>query len=342
MGATRRLWWLAAAVVVLFNLDAAVVLLTPLYVRVARRRGADPLLLGLQPALLACLASGVLPVSNLTNLLAANALHLHASAFVTHLGPPSVVAVTVGWCAYRRLAARHPTTPVPTGPLLPDDPPSTWSAAAGGAAAAAAGEAASGPAPRGGADRPAERAALRRGAPAVVLVLVGFTLGDRAGVPAWVVVALGMLALVPHTGQVPWRAIPHGAILLTAALGVLVAEAAPHLPLDALLGHGGLTGDLAAFGFGAFGSLAANNLPAAQVALGALHDPTQVWPLLVGLDMVPAVLLTASLSNLLWEGTARRLGVVTTGRRFSAVGLRVAVPAALSALLVLLALGRLR
>ncbi|HEY5424337.1 MAG TPA: hypothetical protein VIK05_12735 [Ilumatobacteraceae bacterium] len=48
---------LAAAVTVVFNLDAAVVLLTPLYIRIARRHGYSPEMLAFQPALLACLAS---------------------------------------------------------------------------------------------------------------------------------------------------------------------------------------------------------------------------------------------------------------------------------------------
>ena len=49
-------------VVALLNLDAAVVLLTPLAVRVARRAGLDPVAMAFQPALLACLASSALPV----------------------------------------------------------------------------------------------------------------------------------------------------------------------------------------------------------------------------------------------------------------------------------------
>ena len=54
-------WILAAFVVALLNLDAAVVLLTPLYVRTALlRRASIRLMLAFQPVLLAMLASGVL------------------------------------------------------------------------------------------------------------------------------------------------------------------------------------------------------------------------------------------------------------------------------------------
>ena len=78
MGGGRHLrlglWVLAAAVTVLINLDAAVVLLTPLYVRIAERHGEDPLALAFVPALMASLASTVLPVSKLTNLVVAGKL----------------------------------------------------------------------------------------------------------------------------------------------------------------------------------------------------------------------------------------------------------------------------
>ena len=79
------LWILAALVTIVFNLDAAVVLLTPLYVRIAERHGRDPVLSGSSRPLLASLASSVLPVSNLTNLIAAERVHLDAGDFVAHL-----------------------------------------------------------------------------------------------------------------------------------------------------------------------------------------------------------------------------------------------------------------
>src|SRR4029078_5580701 len=50
-------WLLGCAVVAVLNLAAAVVLLTPLYIRVARRLDLDATAYAFQPALLACLAS---------------------------------------------------------------------------------------------------------------------------------------------------------------------------------------------------------------------------------------------------------------------------------------------
>ena len=103
------LWCLAGAVTVLFNLDAAVVLLTPLYVRIARRHGDDIIALAFIPALLASLASSVLPVSNLTNLVLADQLHLGVGDFLVHAAPAALAATIVGWFAYRRTAGVEPS-----------------------------------------------------------------------------------------------------------------------------------------------------------------------------------------------------------------------------------------
>ncbi|HEY4376774.1 MAG TPA: SLC13 family permease, partial [Acidimicrobiales bacterium] len=124
------LWAGAAATTVVLNLDTTIVLLTPLYVRLARRAGVDPLRLALVPLCLASLASSVLPVSNLTTLIAADHLHLGVLDVVRHLGLPTLTAVVVGWLAYRR---RFPEPapvgtpavvrpPVDDGPLPPQPP----------------------------------------------------------------------------------------------------------------------------------------------------------------------------------------------------------------------------
>ena len=91
------LWVLGAATVALVNLDAAVVLLTPVAIRAAARAGEDARGLALQPALLASLSSSWLPVSNLTNLIAEEQERQGPTAFLVHLGPPSLAALVVGY-----------------------------------------------------------------------------------------------------------------------------------------------------------------------------------------------------------------------------------------------------
>ena len=61
--------------------------------------------------------------------------------------------------------------------------------------------------------------------------------------------------------------------------------------------------------------------------------------MLVGVNIAPTMLITASLSGLLWRDTARRLGVEVSARRYSAVGLRVGFPALVAAGVVAVLVG---
>ena len=288
------LWVLAAAVTVVFNLDAAVVLLTPLYIRIARRHGYPPEVFAFQPALMACLASSVLPVSNLTNLVAAERFDLSARAFIGHLGLPTVVACTVGWFAYGRTFVLTPVhAPV---------------------------------------HEPVDGQALRRGLPVVAFVLAGFTLGDAVGVPAWAVAGVALVACLLIVGEAPWRTVPASvvpfdAVAVAVGLAVLVVAAVPHLGLRTVLDAGGVDGRARALAFGVIGSDLTNNLPTVLAGVGAVRDRGQVWPLLVGTNLGPVLVVTGSLSGLLWQQTAARLDVVVPSRRYSAVGVRVGLPA---------------
>lgn len=99
-GGRRWLLWLllvviAVASTVLLSLDTTAVLLTPLAISLARRTGTSPLLLVLTVVALANTASLLLPVSNLTNLLAD---HRFTDAGVGYLGlmwAPALAAVLV-------------------------------------------------------------------------------------------------------------------------------------------------------------------------------------------------------------------------------------------------------
>lgn len=292
------LWLLATGVVIVFNLDAAVVLLTPLYVRIARRHGLAAEALAFQPALLACLASGPLPVSNLTNLIVAERFELGVVDFLRSMTLPTIAAVSVGYVAYRRAFA------LDTGATPIDDP--------------------------------VDRRALVRGLPIVGVVLIGFTLGDAFGIPAWVVALVALVWAASLDRSLPWRHVPVGAALLAAALAVLVSRAAPHVRLDELLDHPGTAGDAMALGFGVVASDATNNLPAVLAGAGAVSSEEQVWPLVVGVNMGPVLVITGSLSGLLWRDTTMRLGVPISARRYSEVGVRVGLPALLSATIVVL------
>lgn len=284
------LWWFGAAVTAVFNLDAAVVLLTPLYARIARRHSLPLEPLVFQPAMLACVASLPLPVSNLTNLIVAEGRGLGVGDFVGRLLAPTLLAVAVGWLGLRRVL---PVVLVrPALDLAPD------------------------------------RRALARGLPVVGFVLVGFTAGDVIGIPAWVIASVALAATValgaprPSLASLPWQA-----VLVALALGVVVAGAVPHLGLASLLDGTGAAGRARALLAGVVGANVTNNLPAVLAAAPALGSTDQVWPLLVGVNIGPALVLTGALSSLLWRDTAAAAGVHVSAARFSAVGLRVGLPA---------------
>ncbi len=302
-GGTRHLrlalWAFAAAVTVLFNLDAAVVLLTPLYIHIARRHGDNPLALAFVPALLASLASSVLPVSNLTNLVLADQLGLGVGDFLRHAAPAAVAATVVGWFAYRRVVPPEPRAPAPVDPIDPH--------------------------------------ALRIGLPVVAWLLLGFTFGDVVGLPAWSVAAVALGALVAVTRRFPWRHVPITAAALALALGTLALGAADVVDFEHVLTVGGRPGEALAFGVTVLAANAVNNLPAVLVALPVLEvHPEHVWAVLLGANIGPTLWVTGALSTLLWQSTMTRLGFPVSARHYASVGVRVGVPALLTALAVLL------
>lgn len=305
-GSLGGLWLLAAAVTTVFNLDASVVLLTPLYVRLARRVGADPLALAIQPLVLSWLASSALPVSNLTNLIASSESGAGSVAFLQNLALPSVGAAAIGWLAYRRRFAGR-IIPAKEGPS--------------GAT-------------------PGERRALCVGGVVVAGVLAGFVAGRQFGVAEWEVAVAADLVLVVLVRGLPWRAVPAGTGIVALSLGVLATAAAGNLPVHAILGSASLPGLLRSAGVAAGLANAVNNLPALLVILPALHHhsgPT-LWAVLLGVNMGPVLLVTGTLASLLWVSTLRRLEVPVRARDVSYAGLRIGLPGAAAGLAVLLAL----
>jgi arsenical pump membrane protein len=292
------LWILAGLVVAFLNLDAAVVLLTPLYVRTALLVDVDPVALAFQPVLLASLASSVLVVSNLTNLLAASQLDLHNTDFLRHLALPALVASTVGWFGYRRV---FPTRARPA---------------------------------RSG--RGPDRRALVVGLGAIALFLVLLLGGEPFGLPAWGAALATEVVLTGVNGRAPWRHVPVGTVVLAGALAVLAAGVAAELPRAfTSLGDGGTRGFVA----GLVSANVLNNLPAVLVGLHHVSVPARAWPLLLGVNLGPLLLLTGSLAGLLWQAGARRAGVEIDARRYSRVGVVVGIPAMVAGALVLRLLG---
>lgn len=286
------LWILAGATTAVLNLDTTVVLLTPLYVRLARRSGTDPLALAAVPLLLASFASSFLPVSNLTTLIAVERFDLSVTDVVTHLALPSLAACTVGWLAYRR---RHPTT-LTSGP--PGEP---------------------------------NRRAIAIGSAIVAGLLIGFVAGPSWGLQPWMVAAVADVVLVAITGLVPWRQVPLATAAGVAALAAAISLVVPADLLRDVLATDGPLAVAGVTVLAAAAANAVNNLPALLVALdGADGTGWGMWAWLAGINTGAALVPLGALANLLWWRIVRDEGVELSLRRYVSVTVPVVAPALLA------------
>lgn len=293
------LWVLAALTTAVLNLDTTVVLLTPLAIRLARQAGVDPVPLAAIPLLLASFASSVLPISNLTTLIAAQRFGLTALDVLRHLALPSLVASAVGWWVYRR---RYPTTLAAGAPADPD------------------------------------RRALTVGGAVVAGLLAGFVAGPSLGIDAWVVALAADCALILLVRWVPWRDVPVPTALLVAGIAAVVALAVPADALRGPLeySHPAAVG-LLAIAAGALANMV-NNLPALLVATGAIdHMTPGMWGWLLGVNVTAVILPIGALANLLWLRIMRAEAVRVGVRGYLAITVPVALPASAAAIVVLLA-----
>jgi arsenical pump membrane protein len=127
-GRTWVLWLLVVALAVaataFLSLDTTAVLLTPVVISIARVRRLDPLPFAFTTVWLANTASLVLPVSNLTNLLAVHRLgDRDPLAFLQLLGPSALVAIVASVVLlalfFRRgLVGRYGAAPPPRATRL--------------------------------------------------------------------------------------------------------------------------------------------------------------------------------------------------------------------------------
>jgi arsenical pump membrane protein len=302
----------AAVVTAVLSLDATVLLLTPVVLATALRLRASPRPHVYASAHLANSASLLLPVSNLTNLLAFHASGLSFTRFAALMAAPWVGVIAVEWAVLRR----------------------TFRAELG----------------RRADRRPdARRAPLPRFTVAVLaLTLAGFCVSSLAGIaPLWVAVA-GALVLVLRVRATPAdvvRAASPEFVAFVLGLGVIVAAAARHGlgdAVDALLPSGdALPGLLLTAVVAAVLANLVNNLPATLVlvpAAAAAGGEAAVLAVLVGVNVGPNLTYTGSLATLLWRRVLRAEDEGTSLWEFVRLGLRT-VPAGVVVAVVLLWLG---
>ncbi|MHB8339765.1 MAG: SLC13 family permease [Mycobacteriales bacterium] len=297
-GSGRQLLLLVAvlgtATTVLLSLDTTAVLLTPVVLSLAESLGLAPLPFALAAVWLANTASLLLPVSNLTNLLAVNRLQVSALGFAARMGLPELVAVTltVAFIAvrFRRELATRYAPPPPQPPL----------------------------------DRTLYLASC--------LACLAIGPGVLAGVPPYAIAVpaaalLAGLFAVRQRAVLRWSLLPWRLIVLTEGLFLVVTAAGihglDHLLADAAGQGGGPLTVLRTAGVGAAASNAVNNLPAylaieRAVPLGH-HD--QLFGLLLGTNAGPLVLLYGSLATLLWRERCRARGLEVSALQFARLGL---------------------
>ncbi len=301
----------AAAVTAVLSLDATVLLLTPVVLATALRLRAGPRPHVYASAHLANSASLLLPVSNLTNLLAFHASGLSFTRFAALMFAPWLGVIAVEWAVLRRMFRSDLR--------------------------------------RSGRRPDVRREPLPRVAVAVVaLTLVGFCLSSLAGIaPLWVAVA-GALVLAVRVRTTPVdvvRAASPEFVAFVLGLGVIVAAAAHNGlsdAVEALLPSGdALPGLLLTAVVAAVLANLVNNLPATLVlvpAAVAAGGEAAVLAVLIGVNVGPNLTYTGSLATLLWRRVLRTEDETTSLSEFVRLGL-LTVPAGVVVAVVLLWVG---
>jgi arsenical pump membrane protein len=262
----------AAGVTAVLGLDATVVLLTP-----AAFAAAAKARLPSRPHVYACThlansASLLLPVSNLTNLLAFRASGLSFAHFAALMALPWAVAIAVEWVAFRRVfrddlvaRGREPgeAPPLPRIPLG-----------------------------------------------VLAFTLAGFLAAGPLGLDAAWPAAAGAALMVAFEGT-SLRAVDLPLLGFVLGLGVIVRAVAEHglgSAVDDLLPSGSsLAALLGAAALAAVLANLLNNVPALLVLLpaAAAAGPAIVLAVLIGVNCGPNLTYTGSLATLLWRRVLR-------------------------------------
>ncbi|WP_443089353.1 SLC13 family permease [Yinghuangia sp. ASG 101] len=305
----------ASVITAVLSLDATVVLLTPVVLATATRLGAVAKPHAYACAHLSNTASLLLPVSNLTNLLAFTASGLTFVRFAGLMAVPWLVAIAVEYAVLRRWFAGELVVPAKPPPAEAP-PPTPWFAVA-----------------------------------TVAATLGGFVVASAAGVsPAWAA-AGGALLLAGRALGRPGRRRETVRTVVAAAdvpflafvlgLGIVVRAVVENGLADALAhvvpSGTGLVSLLAVAALAALLANVINNLPAVLVLipLAAPLGPGPVLAVLLGVNIGPNLTYAGSLATLLWRRILHRHQHTVELREFTLLGLAT-VPACLVAAVVAL------
>jgi arsenical pump membrane protein len=292
----------ASLTTMFLNLDTTAVLLTPVMLATAAKAGMGHMPLAMLTVWLANTASLLLPVSNLTNLLAADRVGLRPVGLAARMAAPQAAAIAATaaclWLFYWRRGRRGEQRYVPPAAHVPRDRLLFVVAAA---------------------------ACTVFG----LLVLLGTPLQVSSLICTGLLAAVGA---VRARAAFAWRMIPLRLLAFVTGLFLVVQTIDRHglgRLLGGLAGGGGADGMLRATALGAGVSNLVNNLPA-YVAGEAVISPghrDQLLGLLIGTNVGPLVTPWASLAIILWYERCRAAGVSIQWRRFAVTGAVTAVAA---------------
>ena len=311
-GLLRQVFAIAAIITAALSLDATVVLLTPVVLVSVRRLRTSMRPYAYATAHLANAASLLLPVSNLTNLLAFHVAKLSFARFTLLMALPWLAAVGAVYVVFRVFFAkdlRQPPDPEEIGP----------------------------------APRPPVFVLL-----VVVLTLAGFAVSESVGVaPAWVALAGAAVLAVRslhrrHTSLKDIaRSVNVSFLVFVLALGIVVQAITLNgmgRAISAVLPSGStLPALLAIAAVAAVLANVVNNLPATLVLvpLVAPSGPVAILAVLIGVNIGPNLTYVGSLSNLLWRGVLRRQHVEAPVAEYTRLGVCTVPTALVAAVLAL-------
>ena len=299
-GRTWALWLatvlLACLCTVFLSLDTTAVLLTPVVVVLARHCGLPPLPFALTTVWLANTASLLLPVSNLTNLLAEHELGgLGPAGFAALTVAPGLVAIAVPVLAILVIHRRDLFTRYEVGAR----------------------------------SAPPDRVLLVGSAVVVGLLVPALVSGVEVWIPALAAaVVLAVLTAVRRPGALRPGLLPWQLVVFASGLFV-VMEAAQSLGLTAVMAAVSGEGQDAAalFRLAGVATLSANavdNLPAYLALEPVAGSPERLVAVLVGVNAGPLITPWASLATLLWHERLVSMGVHIRWSRYVLLGLVVA------------------
>ncbi|HEY0226825.1 MAG TPA: SLC13 family permease [Mycobacterium sp.] len=311
-GLLRQVFVISATITAVLSLDATVVLLTPVVLAAVRRLRTPVRPYAYATAHLANGASLLLPVSNLTNLLAFHTANVSFTKFTLLMALPWLVTVATLYVVFRLFFAKElRVAPDPEDLGPPPRPPVFVLVVMG-------------------------------------LTLAGFAVCQSVGVaPAWVAAA-GAVALAVrslsrrHTSVVEiLRSAQVSFLVFVLALGVVVQAVTLNgmdRAMSAVLPRGSdLPALLAIATLAAVLANVVNNLPATLVLLplAAPTGPVAILAVLIGVNIGPNLTYVGSLSNLLWRRVLRQHNVEAGVGEYTRLGL-CTVPAALAVAVVAL------